>query len=97
MTIIIAPQESAGHLALRHRSKPSVDSGRAHGSLEGSSFGIAADCGRITGNPEVVSSPVGVVPPNALVLSGLASFRVVGQPEVIQYAAVSGDQFPDCS
>src|SRR6266403_3299743 len=23
--------------------------------------------------------------------------RIVGQPEVIQYAAVSGDQFPDCS
>jgi hypothetical protein len=25
------------------------------------------------------------------------NLRIVGQPEVIQCAAVSGDQFPDCS
>jgi len=32
----------------------------------------------MTGNPEVFSSPVGLVPTNALLLSGLANFRVVG-------------------
>jgi len=29
----------------------------------------------ITGNPEVIGSPVGLVPTNALVLTGLATFR----------------------
>jgi hypothetical protein len=45
---------------------------------------LASNSGRITGNPEVISSPVGLVPTNALVLSGPANFRVVGNPEVIQ-------------
>ena len=40
------------------------------------------DSGRITGKPEVISSPVGIVPTNALVLTGLATFRVVGKAEV---------------
>jgi len=30
----------------------------------------------MTGNPEVISSPVGLVPRNAVVLTGLANFRV---------------------
>ena len=37
----------------------------------------------ITGNPQVIGSPVGLVPSNALVLTGLATFRVVGNPKVI--------------
>jgi len=39
---------------------------------------------RVTGNPEVISSPVWSVPINALVLTGLANFRLVADPEVIQ-------------
>ena len=35
----------------------------------------------MTGNPEVINSPVGLVQPNALVLIRLANFRVVGYPE----------------
>ncbi len=31
----------------------------------------AADCGWMTGNPEVISSPVGLVPTNALVCIGM--------------------------
>src|SRR5713101_2286401 len=38
----------------------------------------------MTGNPEVISSPVGLVPTNALVLTGLANFRVVGNSETIR-------------
>jgi hypothetical protein len=38
----------------------------------------------MTGNPEVISSPVGLVPINALVLTGLANFRVVGYSETIR-------------
>jgi hypothetical protein len=38
----------------------------------------------VTANPEVISSPVGLVPTNALVLTGLASFRAVGNTEVIR-------------
>ena len=37
----------------------------------------------ITSNTEVIGSSAGLVPRNALVLTGLATFRVVGQPEVI--------------
>ncbi len=37
---------------------------------------------RIMGNSEVISSPVGLVPTNALVLTGLATFRVVGSTEI---------------
>jgi hypothetical protein len=32
-------------------------------------------------NPEVISSPVGLVPTNALVLTELAAFSVTGKPE----------------
>jgi len=44
---------------------------------------VRTDCkhSRITGKPEVMSSPVGLVPINALVLTGLANFRVVGNSE----------------
>jgi hypothetical protein len=35
----------------------------------------------MTGNPEVISSTVGLVPTNGLVLTDLANFRVVGNPE----------------
>ena len=38
----------------------------------------ASDFARVSGNPDVISSPVGLVPRNALVLTGLANFRVVG-------------------
>jgi hypothetical protein len=31
------------------------------------------DCGQITGNPEVMSSPVGLVPSNALVFTNIVS------------------------
>jgi hypothetical protein len=40
---------------------------------------------RVAGNLEVTSSPVGLVPTNALILSGLVNFRVVGYPEVIRF------------
>ena len=35
----------------------------------------------MTGHPEVTSSPVGLVPINALVLTGLVTLRVVGNSE----------------
>jgi hypothetical protein len=35
------------------------------------------------GKLEVIDSPVGLVPTNALGLTDLATFRVVGKPEVI--------------
>ena len=34
-------------------------------------------CARITGNPEVISSPVGLVPTNALVLTNPINSRLV--------------------
>jgi hypothetical protein len=42
------------------------------------------DCERITGNPEVIGLSTGLVPRNALVLTGLANFRVVANSEAIQ-------------
>jgi hypothetical protein len=39
----------------------------------------------MTGNPEFTSSLVGLVPINALVLTGLATFRMVGKPETGRY------------
>jgi hypothetical protein len=36
----------------------------------------------LTGKPEVIGSSVVLVPTNALVLTCLANFRVVGNPEV---------------
>ena len=41
------------------------------------------DCERITGNPEVIGLSTGLVPRNALGLTDLTNFRVVGNPEVI--------------
>jgi hypothetical protein len=38
---------------------------------------------RITGNPEVIRSSVGLVLTNALVLSGLANFWINGNSELI--------------
>jgi hypothetical protein len=38
---------------------------------------------RFTGKPEVIDSSVGLVPTNALALTGLANFLVVGYSEVI--------------
>jgi hypothetical protein len=38
----------------------------------------------MTGNPEVIGSSAGLVPLNALVLTGLANFRVLGNSEVIR-------------
>ena len=38
---------------------------------------IIVDCGRMTGNPEVISSPVGLVPTNALVLIEPINSRMV--------------------
>jgi hypothetical protein len=35
----------------------------------------------LTSNPEVISSPVGLVPTNALVLTGLAAFGVASNLE----------------
>jgi len=42
---------------------------------------LASGCGRITGNPEVISLPFEFVPTSALALTDLANFRVVGNPE----------------
>jgi tetrahydromethanopterin S-methyltransferase subunit F len=42
-----------------------------------------SNCSRITSKPEVISSSVGLVSRNALVLSGLANSWIVGKPEVI--------------
>jgi hypothetical protein len=44
-------------------------------------YRISRDRAWITGNPEVISSPVGLVPTNALVLTDLATFRVIGKAE----------------
>ena len=46
---------------------------------------MRTDCkhSRITGKPETIDSSVGLVPTNALVLTGLATFRVVGYSEAI--------------
>jgi hypothetical protein len=46
----------------------------------------------MTGNPEVISSPVGLVPTDALVLTGLAFFRVVGYSEVVLGPDLFGGQ-----
>jgi hypothetical protein len=48
--------------------------------------------GRMTGNPEVSSSPVGLVPTNALVLTELVKSRMVGNPEVILRPDLFGGQ-----
>jgi len=37
----------------------------------------------MTGNPEVISSPVGLVSTNALVSIQRSSSRIVGKPELI--------------
>jgi len=37
----------------------------------------------VTGKLEVIAWSIGLVPRNALVLTGLATFRMVGKPEVI--------------
>ena len=37
----------------------------------------------MTGNPELIRRPSDLIPTNAPVLTGLATFRVVGKPEVI--------------
>jgi len=42
---------------------------------------LAADCARVTGRPEVIGSFAGFVPIDALVLTGLATVRVVSNPE----------------
>jgi hypothetical protein len=47
-------------------------------SWEGEARLADADSWRITGNPEVIGSSVGLVSINALVLTGLGNFRVVG-------------------
>jgi hypothetical protein len=52
-------------------------------AMQVSAFKLPA-CSRVTGNPEVISSSVGLVPTNALVLTGLANFRVVDNSELIQ-------------
>jgi len=39
------------------------------------------DCSRMTGKPETTNSSVGLVPRNALVLTELATFRVIGKQE----------------
>jgi hypothetical protein len=44
----------------------------------------------MTGNPEVISSPVGLVPRNALVLTEPVNSRMVGHPEVILGADLPG-------
>jgi hypothetical protein len=41
------------------------------------------DSGRIAGNPEVIGSPVGLVPTNALALSGLANLGMSGKSGLI--------------
>jgi hypothetical protein len=51
---------------------------------------LLADAGQITGKPEVIGSSTGLVPPNALVLTGLATFRTVGKPGIILGPDLSG-------
>ena len=40
---------------------------------------------RVTGKPQVISSPIGVSSDNALVLTGLATFRLVRNSEVLAF------------
>src|SRR5713226_5924842 len=49
-------------------------------SLEKAPVGRLGDCARVMGSPEVISSPVGLVPRNALVLLNV---RMAGKPEEI--------------
>jgi hypothetical protein len=42
-----------------------------------------AGSARMTGKPEIIGSSVGLVPRNALVLSGPANFPVLGNSELI--------------
>jgi hypothetical protein len=46
-------------------------------------FGKNDDSWRMTGKLEVIDSSVGLVPRNALVLTGLTNFQVVGKQEGI--------------
>ena len=46
----------------------------------------------ITGNPEVIGSPVGLVPTNALVLINGDKLRLVGSPSVILGPDLTGDK-----
>src|SRR6266403_3166154 len=48
----------------------------------------APHCVRIAGKPEANGSSVGFVPTNALVLTALANFRVVGDSKIIQLGIV---------
>jgi hypothetical protein len=45
--------------------------------------------GQITGNPEVIGSSAGLVPRNALVLTGLAILRVVADAETARALVIS--------
>ena len=49
---------------------------------------LPAHSGRITGKPEIIGSSSKSVPTNALVLTGLANFLVVGKQEVIRFLPV---------
>jgi hypothetical protein len=55
---------------------------------------FATDSGRITGNPEVISSPVRLVPANALALSHLANFRVTLQTGNSHKSGDVGERLP---
>src|SRR2546422_7634140 len=68
----------------------SVDSKSPMHALELRTSSTLPRCSRVTGNPEVIRSPVRLVPRNALVLSGPANFRVVGQPEVMARIGSAG-------
>jgi hypothetical protein len=46
-------------------------------------FDVSRDRARVTGKPEVFCSPVGLVPTNALVLTGLANFQVVAYSQLM--------------
>jgi len=52
---------------------------------------------RMTGNLEVMSSSVGLIPTNALVLTGLATFRVVGDSEAPPQFAYAWHSRDGCS
>jgi hypothetical protein len=45
---------------------------------------VSCNCGRITGNAEVIRKSPGLVPINALVLTEPSYSRMVGKPEVGQ-------------
>ena len=49
-----------------------------------------ADRGRITGNPEVICSSVGLVPTNALV-SGIQYFKLIGRSVISSWVTAEGD------